>query len=264
MPRNNKMTNSTEVSANAETPIKTEKPEFGIPIVWGKRGAGKTLFSLNSPYTPVHIIDVENSSTDYEQHMARLIELKFFTEPFTRVFTPQWLDFNTEISKIMGLPNHTYGTIVIDTVGQVTEWYKTDQFERDKNIADKMSQVVWGRVRDRLRNLLLGLSKKADMIILLAHEREYNHVVSPRCNPGVLELTSVSVRLVRDPNQQIPDGLITYARLPFWPPRIPQITLSKMLTFIERPADWNKLTDEQKAPPEPIYVPVVPAEGEDE
>jgi hypothetical protein len=242
------------------------KPEFGIPIIWGVRGAGKTLMSLNSPYQPVHIIDVENSSADYETHMARLIERGYFKEKFTRVFTPQWADFNAELMKVMALPDHTYGTIVIDTVGQVTEWYKSDQFRVDANIAGKMSQVVWGRVRDRLRNMLLGLSKKADMIILLAHEREYEHVVSPRCNPGVLELTSVSVRLVRPPNQQIPDGLITYARLPFWPPRIPQITLSKMLTYIEKPADWNALPEGEKAPLEPQYVPLaaVPEEGVDD
>ena len=234
------------------------KVEFGIPIIWGKRGAGKTLMSLNSPYQPVHIVDVENSSADYETHMARLIERGYFNNPFTRVFTPQWSDYGTEMARIMSLPNHTYGTIVIDTIGQVGEWFHTDQFAKDANIAGKMSQVVWGRVRDRLRNMLLGLSKKADMIILLAHEREYEHVVSPRCNPGILELTSVSIRLVRDPNQQIPDGLVTYARLPFWPPRIPQITLSKMLTYIEKPANWSELTEEQKAPPEPVYVPVVP------
>jgi hypothetical protein len=238
-------------------------PEFGIPIVWGKRGAGKTLFSLNSPYTPVHIIDVENSSADYETHMDRLIERGFFQHKFTRVFTPQWADFMAEMAKIAASPTidgARYGTIVIDTIGQVTEWVKTDEFAKNAAIAAKMSQVVWGKVRDRLRNMLLMLSKHADMVILLAHEREYEHVVSPRCNPGVLELTSVSVRLVRDPNQQIPDGLVTYARLPFWPPRIPQITLSKMLTYIEKPANWNELTEEQKAPPEPQYIPVVPIE----
>lgn len=233
------------------------KPEFGIPIVWGKRGAGKTLFSLNSPYTPVHIIDVENSSADYETHMDRLIERGYFTEKFTRVFTPQWADYLSEMQSISLTPIGKYGTIVIDTVGQVTEWVAHDEFTRNANIASKMGQVVWGKVRDRLRNMLLMLSKHANMIILLAHEREYEHVVSPRCNPGVLELTSVSIRLIRDPNQQIPDGLITYARLPFWPPRIPQITLSKMLTFIEKPADWNKLEPEQLQPPEPMYVPVV-------
>lgn len=260
----------TEQTTTVQPPVEGHLlPEFGIPIVWGKRGAGKTLFSLNSPYTPVHIIDVENSSKDYETHMDRLIERGFFKSKFTRIFTPQWTDFMAEMTRIASTPTidgARYGTIVIDTIGQVTEWVKTDEFAKNAAIATKMSQVVWGKVRDRLRNMLLMLSKHADMVILLAHEREYEHVVSPRCNPGVLELTSVSVRLVRDPNQQIPDGLITYARLPFWPPRIPQITLSKMLTFIERPADWDKLTEEEKAPPEPVYVPVaaIPEEGVDD
>ena len=240
------------------------KPEFGIPIVWGKRGAGKTLFALNSPYIPVHIIDVENSSADYETHMDRLIERKYFTDKFTRVFTPQWTDFLAEMGHISKAPTGTYGTIVIDTIGQVTEWVKTDEFAKNAAIADKMSQVVWGKVRDRLRNMLLMLAKIAPMVILLAHEREFNRVYSPRCNPGVLELTSISVRLQRDPNKQIPDGLITYARLPFWPPRIPEITLSKMLTFIEKPAEWDKLTPEQLQPEELALGGIPPESADDE
>jgi hypothetical protein len=242
---------------------KTEKPEFGIPIVWGRRGAGKTLLALNSPYTPVHIIDVENSSADYETHMARLIERKYFTEKFTRMPTLQWADYMAEMSRLAKTPPGTYGTIVIDTIGQVTEWIKTDEFGKNPVKSEKMPQVVWGTVRDRLRNMLLMLAKVAPMVILLAHEREYNKIYSPRCNPGVLELTSISVRLQRDPNKQIPDGLITYARLPFWPPRIPEITLSKMLTFIEHPADWDKLEPGQLQPEEQVIV-SIPPEGEDE
>jgi hypothetical protein len=238
-------------------------PEFGIPIVWGKRGAGKTLFSLNSPYTPVHVIDVENSSADYEAHMDRLIERGYFKEKFTRIFTPQYTDYMREMNRIAHLDGMTGGTLVIDTVGQVTEWIKTDEFGRNPSKSEKMPQVVWGTIRDRLRNMLLMISAHYSMIILLAHEREYNKVYSPRCNPGVLELTSISVRLTRDPNKQIPDGLITYARLPFWPPRIPEVTLSKMLTFIEKPADWDKLAPEQLQPEEVITT-TIPEEGMDD
>lgn len=242
------------------------KPEFGIPVFWGKRGAGKTLLSLNSPYQPVHIIDVENSSADYETHMDRLIERNFFKNRFTRTFTPRWEDFTDEITRINTEPDGTYGTIVIDTVGQVTEWAKTYQFTKDAGQAVKMSQVVWGRVRDRLRNLLLLISKKADMVILLAHEREYNGIISPRCNPAVLELSSVSVRLVRGPNQQIPDGEIYYARLPFWPPRIPGITIEKMLTYIERPANWDDLAEDERiqVQEDVPFIPTGISEDEDE
>jgi len=238
-------------------------PEFGIPIVWGKRGAGKTLFSLNSPYTPVHVIDVENSSADYEQHMDRLIERGYFKEKFTRVFTPQYPDFMAEMSRIAKMEGLVQGTLVIDTVGQVTEWIKTDEFGKNPGKSDKMPQVVWGLVRDRLRNMLLMLQKHYSMVILLAHEREYNKVYSPRCNPGILELTSLSLRLTRDPNKQIPDGLVTYARLPFWPPRIQEVSLSKMLTFIEKPADWDKLTPEQLQPEE-VITSAIPEEGIDD
>ena len=37
-----------------------EVPPFGITVLWGARKVGKTVGAANSPWKPVHFIDVEN------------------------------------------------------------------------------------------------------------------------------------------------------------------------------------------------------------
>lgn len=232
-----------------------EKPPFGVTLAWGKRKVGKTLFALNSPWLPVHIIDTEDSAADYEQHMNRLLDMSTLKNEFTRSVCYEWNDFTKAVTEILASETK-YGTIIIDTSGQVTEWIKTDTFQSaGTEKATKMGQVVWGDVRNRIRNMLLKLMKQSNLVILTAHEREYNGVQSPRCNPALLELASLSIQLTKNPNQQVPDGVIDVARLPFFPPRIPQITIEKLLPYVDKPADYENLPEEEKAPEVEVYIP---------
>lgn len=238
-------------TATKTTPIATAavaRPPFGWILFSGKKAAGKTLASLNSPWQPVHIMDCENSSEDYFLHQARLQEMGLLRGEFTRdpCYTlAEYLAAATKIVQGKGV----YGTIVIDTFGQVSNWVGEDQFLKDAKLADKQSQVVWGHIRDRIRKQLLELGKKCDLLVLTAHEREYPPMsknFSPRCNPAVLELASISIRLVRQPNEKIPTGIVTGARLPFFAPQIKDFAIVKLLDYIQKPADWDKLKDDEK------------------
>jgi hypothetical protein len=71
----------------------------------------------------------------------------------------------------------------------------------------------------------------------------------------VLEIISNSIRLIRDHNRSIPDAVMDGARLPFFPPKIPQFTIEKMLGYIQKPADWNALSEGEKEK-EPALEPV--------
>jgi len=175
------------------TPVATAivaRPPFGWVLLWGKKAAGKTLAALNSPWQPVHILDCENGSEDYFLHKERLAEMGLLRGEFTRDACYTLAEYVAAATKIVQ-GKGVYGTIVIDTFGQVTSWVGEDQFAKDVKIADKLGQVVWGHVRERLRKQLLELGKKCDLLVLTAHEREYpplSRNYSPRCNPAVLEL----------------------------------------------------------------------------
>lgn len=241
------------------------KPPFGILAIWGKRKVGKTIAALNSPWEPVHIIDVEFSAEDYEQQFPMVHKLGLLDHPFTRASCITYDDFLREVLRITGTKDKPsdvhYGTIILDTVGQITEWIKTVEFSVKDS--DKIAQIVWGRVRDRLRNMLLQLLKHTDFVIMTAHEREYpTGTFSPRANPAILELASTSVRLVRQPNQKIPDGIVDVARLPVFPPKIPKFSIDKLLAYMEKPADWDDLPEEERVETPMLPLPEVSSEEE--
>jgi hypothetical protein len=245
--------------AKVSSPKDFPEPPFGIVALWGARKVGKTIAAINSPWQPVHVIDVEFSSKDYEDNREMVKELGLITEPWTRESCLVYSDFLIESGRIIK-GSDFYGTIVLDTVGQITEWIKTAEFSKNLKKSEKMSQVVWGEVRDRLRGLLLKLQLKTKLIILTAHEREYPpNNFSPRANPAILELASLSFRLTRAPNQKIPDGIVDIARIPVFPPKIPTFTIEKLLDYYKAPTNWDDLKEEEKIddvvttpiPPEP-------------
>jgi len=242
-----------------EYPPGFEYPPFGITVLWGYRKAGKTIGALNSPWGPRHIIDVEYSSEDYEKQMPKMIEMGIINGEFTRASCLTYHDTRAELDRIIN-GDLIYGTIILDTVGQLTEWKKRLVFSRTPEWkAQKMSQVVWGEIRDDLRKDIFDLKKKCKFLVMTAHEREYNGVYSPRSNPAMLEVASVSIRLVKKPNQQIPDGIVDIARLPMFPPRIPEFSIAKLLNYVEKPANWDKL-ENGEAIVETPHIEVPPVE----
>ena len=234
---------------------------WGITTLWGARKVGKTIAALNSPWQPVHVIDVEFSAKDYETNMEQMAELGIIPKPFTRTSCLDQDAFFTEFARIAGnrmkgiTTDVRYGTIILDTVGQVTQWIADYEFKENESIAEKQSQVVWGKVRARIRSMVLDLTAHCSLLVLCAHEREFRKIFSPRCNPAVLELSSLSIRLVRPPNQKVPDGVIDIARLPVFPPRIPEFTIASLLKYIKKPADWDNLNEDEKVSHESPILP---------
>jgi len=226
-----------------------EEPPFGTPMLWGKKGSGKTLASLNSPWGPVHVIDVEDSSLDYFKNIDKLITLGTLHYPFTRTQCYSAEEFGAEIKRLEE-DRLQFGTIVIDTAGQIAEWTKKTYFDiADKKVgpsgksqSETQSQLVWGKVRDKLRSTLITIKSHAKLVILTAHETEYpKGNFAPRCNPALAELAAMSIRLVRNPNEQIPSAQIISSRLPYFPPQIQKFSLVKLLNFFDKPADYEAL-----------------------
>lgn len=255
------------MNKKVEENLVPEIAPFGATLIWGKKGTGKTLAGLNSPWEPVHVIDTELSSKEYHLHTKKLIELGFLRSEFTRAECLHYDAIQAEIYRIVGInldkpkerqEGEQYGTIVIDTGGQWSEWVAT--YEHKKAASQKTGQIVWGRIRDRLRDAILELSGHCKCLILTAHERKYGNDISPRCNPALLEIAAVSIRLQRSANQRLPGGEIVASRVPFFPPRVNDFTLESLLPFFGDPADWNKLDDDQMIIEEPEYVPVVEEE----
>jgi len=221
---------------------------FGIPLIWGAKKVGKTLCALNSPWQPVHVVDVERSTYDYSLHQERLIGSGVLTHKFTADYADTFEEYLAALDRIIK-SDKRYGTLVVDTFGQAAQWTGEDTFNKMGEKAEKQSQLAWGKARDRLRKHILSLRAKCDFLVLTAHEREYppmSKKFSPRCNPAVQELAAFSIRLTREANTQIPDAEILGARLPFFPPNIKGFTLMKLLQYVEQPVDWNNLTDDQK------------------
>jgi len=233
----------------------TDKPPFGYTLIWGPMKVGKTIAALNSPWQPVHIIDCENSSSDYFEHQERLVKTGLVRGQFTRTACASMTEYVAEVDRI-SKSKERYGTIALDTFGQISSWVGEDQFVKEAGKVEKQSQIVWGHVRDRLRKNLIILGSKCDLLVLTAHQREYppaSHKFSPRCNPVAIELTSISIRLERKPNEKLPSAEIG-ARLPFFPPKIENFTLEKLLQYIAAPADWDNLKNDEK-----VQEPVSPS-----
>jgi hypothetical protein len=235
------------MSKNGKEVYIPEVPPFGTTILFGKKGAGKTLAAINSPWEPVHVVDVEGSSSDYFKEQKKLLEMGILKHGFTRADCPTYAQFNAEMTRLSS-NKQMYGTLVIDTGGQWAEWSRDKVFAENSSIVDKQSQVVWGKLRDKLRGGTLFLASRAKLVIVTAHEREFKGVITPRLNPAIIELAAMSWRLVRDPNKSLPDGYLSGARLPYFPPRMQAFTVANLLQFFDAPADWNNLSEGERQP----------------
>lgn len=234
---------------NVEIP---ETAPFGVTLIWGKKGTGKTIAAINSPWEPVLVLDTEMSSLDYWIHQKKLIEMGILTHEFERVDCSTFSLLAKAYYDIVKNKEKTYGTIVIDTAGQWTDWVSEDTW---KDANQNVGQITWGKIRTRLRKALLELNENCKLVVLTAHERKYGNDISPRCNPALLEITAVSIRLQRALNERVPAAEFQTSRLPFFPPRISDFSIEKMLPFMGTPSDWSELKEDEVIPEEPVYVP---------
>lgn len=225
-----------------------ERAPFGATVIWGRKGVGKTLACLNSPWQPVHVIDTERSSYEYYEHQKRLVELGTLRGEFTRADCTDYDSFvaaKDALKQMKGI-----GTLVIDTGGQWSEWVHDVHAKSNP----KGGQLVWAKVRKELRQYLIGFSGICKCLLLTAHEAQYKGDIYPRCNPALMEIASLSLQLTRDPRKQIPDATFRATRIPFFPQRITGFTIESLLRYFEKPADWKNLADDEKipeTPPEP-------------
>lgn len=217
-----------------------------IILIWGRPGVGKTIFGLGSPYRPILVLDTERSAKLYQAH-----------------FTFDWQDCTT-YSGPEGLSNalHAirpgqYGTVIVDTATQWCEWVARAIFQRESHRAEKQSPLVWGMVKQEVRQTIQELLNKVQVIVFTAHDRtKYNSPFSerePRVLDPIIEYATVALQLERGPNERIPRGVVTKSRILALPPHLPKATWEALLHYVTHPADWAHLKAEERVPEEVLY-----------
>jgi hypothetical protein len=244
----------------------TQEAPLSVVTVFGAWGVGKTLFGINSPYKPVMVLDNEGSSKPHKAHYE-----------FERRDYPTW---NLMRKAVEEFPSGKYGTVVIDTGTQLCEWmgrehfYKASQvrFSSGSTKAEVQSQIVWAEAKQDLRDLIYSLYDKVQVIVITAHERQKyggpKGLMEARVLSPIYELSDVVMQLKKQPNQQIPSGILgtetTKSRIIALPPRLSQATWPTILDYItKKPANWDKLQPEELAP-EVLYPSFTLPELEDE
>lgn len=233
-------------------------PPIKVFMVWGQKGMGKTTFGITSPYRPVLVLDTENSSHLYHVHGIG--------GSFDRIdcLGMDWAEFGRAVQAI---PQDKYKTIVLDTAGEVGEMAKVYHFTKPGANPEKQSMLLWGEVRKSVRNLVVALLKKCEVLIVTAHARtDYNAMragrakLEERVHGAFLELADVSIQVVRDPNQKVPYGIVGERnRGGFLPPKITPLTWDRILHYcFNKPPDWDNLQPDEMLKPEEIYVTIRP------
>jgi hypothetical protein len=65
------------------------------------------------------------------------------------------LDWDSFTRAVKEMPEGKYGTVLIDTAGQVGAWIEQYEFKRAGPKAETQSMLVWGEVRNTIRNLMV-------------------------------------------------------------------------------------------------------------
>lgn len=219
----------------------TKELPFKSILVWGEPGSGKTLFGWNSPYKPVLCMDFEYSSRPYrrvaDQYDVNVVDILKYSgkEGFAELITK--------------VPDGKYGTIVLDTAWQPFEWITQATFYKAGKRAESQSMLVWGDVRRAIRDTILGLAQKCEVLIMTAHARNRYGTKErePRISPSAFELVDVAIRLHRDPNKKVPVGVVDSRNrlMGLLPPKIEPCTWQKILEYVINPPDWDNLKPEE-------------------
>jgi len=219
-----------------------------LVVVYGVSGVGKTIFSLTSPVKPIVSLDAEYSAWPYKERFD-----------FEHISCPTWREFAAATTKIIRGNKH-YGTIVIDGISTVGSWLSEDEFGKTKK-AQKVAMLTWSKVRGRIKNLLLGLMRKSDLLILTAEgkmavedgvpvKEHGRNITIARVNPAVYALADIVMQLSSVPNRREPIGYLrppyNKCRIDALPPVLDPATWPKILEYLENPVDWDNLTPEEK------------------
>jgi len=219
-----------------------------VILVWGRPGVGKTLFGLGSPYKPILVLDTERSAKLYQAHF------KFDWQDCVTYSGPGGL-----LNALHAIQPGQYGTLVVDTATQWCEWTARAVFQREAHRAEKQSQLVWGLVKQEIRQIIQELLGKVQVIVFTAHDRtKYNARPGerePKVLDPIIEYATVALQLQRDPNLRIPRGVVTKSRILALPPQLPQATWDALLHYVTHPADWANLKPDEKVVAEEVMYP---------
>lgn len=220
---------------------------FKCICVYGQYGVGKTLFALNSPFKPIVVLDNENGARIYRDQF----------EFDWRDCTDSKVMAETVLSITKG--DEQYGTIVIDTISQYEDWAKDSVWSSAQEWEKtKQTGILWGKTKDILRKRILGLTAKAQVVILTAHSRmewvgnRPTGKLEAKAMEPVWNSSDVVAFLTRRKGERIPDGDVVppygKSRILALPEHITPFTWAKILSYInEKPADWDNLSPEEQA-----------------
>jgi hypothetical protein len=231
-----------------------KRAPLSVITVWGESGVGKTMFGILSPYKPVLVLDTERSSQPYKYGPLG--------KEFERKDCLTWMGPGGLKEALKAIKPGEYGTVVIDTGTQFCDWVARETFQRAGARAQKQSMIVWGEAKQAVKQYILELMQKVQVVVITAHARnrygDHNGAKEARVLEPIYELSDLFMELRREPNQRIPYGLTmpptSKSRIMALPPKIPQATWETILRYIqETPADWENLAPEESVPEELLY-----------
>jgi hypothetical protein len=241
------------------TEEKNKTAPLSLITVWGQSGVGKTFFGITSPYRPVLVLDTERSSQTY--YIQGLIR-------FERVDCLTWLGPNGLKKTLEAIEPGKWGTVVIDTGSQFCEWVAREIFVQAGPRSEKQASLVWGEVKQAVRQYLLDLMRKVHVVVVTASDRSSfsggrpTGQREPKILDVVRDLSDIFIELRRDPNQQVPYGLCMppwgKSRIQALPPKLSPATWGKLLHYLqEKPANWGELGPDEQIP-DSILFPMQP------
>jgi len=233
---------------------------FGIAGAWG---VGKSLMSLDLlvmaraggvPKEDLLVLDTHGSVEPY-------LMLDQYKDVFTYVQCLLQKDLAKTLAEIKK-EGKRKKILVFDTAEMLQDVYVEQVFE-DPSLSDafkeKMSGVLWGRVKKELLYKILDLfvTTGESAIFTIHTANEYvGSKPSGRMKAKFLapffQLCQAVAVLNRQPNKKLPDANffppLGKSQFPALPPAIEQFTWPKFFKYVgQTPADWSQLKKEEQA-----------------
>jgi hypothetical protein len=225
--------------------------------VWGDPGAGKSLFAITCPFKPILYFDTEKSTTAYREH---------FSDGITWKDIKSYDEFTSTLKEI---EPGKYTTIVVDSATWVqtqVEEAKRREWKKNSRDPEKQGQMFWSEVGKTAEAISVMAQDKAKLLLLTALARgKFQKPLErePRLNQGFVRTLDLCLELQRTTNQRVPHGITSYRnRFLQLPPRIPEVTWSKLLDWLGKPPiNWEELSKEFFVPEELQAAVGLPQEG---
>lgn len=242
-----------------------------IPIlgITGEFGAGKTYFAATIDPKNTLYLDLEMSAVDYESLGFERRDIRMLTAARLagNGTLPEPLDvYNTFWETVSGVKPGQYKVIVVDPISGTLENGMTEKVAQDyakhgfrsKAAFEGQGGIFWSTVKAYWEEVLFFITARCETFVFIAHQREVwkdNRPTGEREAAGkntLRQLANLYLYLDRKPRKKgdapplIPAAHVEKGRtMQAFPPRLPRATPDAIRYYIQHPADFAALTDDE-------------------